>query len=287
MRIGFITSRDLVLLSEDDRLAAEALRRLGHEVQAVIWTEPLPEDLDALVVRSPWDWYRHRARFRAFLEELSRARVTVLNRPALLLEFADKTCLAQLLARGLDVVPTLQLARGELATVPALVRARGWNEAVLKPAFTANAVGAHRFDGGEAERVCEAAARDGDVDVWLVQPFVPAISEGERSFVFFGDRFSHAVRKRPRAGEWRVQHDYGGAVEAFTPGSEELEQARTLLAAAVPGGSTYARVDLVPWQGRLHLMELELVEPELFFRLEAGASERFAEAVLSAVREPR
>jgi glutathione synthase/RimK-type ligase-like ATP-grasp enzyme len=284
VRIGFVTCLAFADLYEDDRLAADALRRRGHEVAPVIWTEVTPEALDAfdvLVMRSPWDWFRLRARFREFLQVLSRTRAKVLNRPALLLEFADKTYLPKLLARGVDVVPTVQLARAELSRVASLLAERRWDRAVLKPAFTANAVGAHRFEAGDVSRVVAEATRDADVDCWLLQPFVPAITEGERSFIFFGDQFSHAVRKRPRAGEWRVQHEYGGAAEPWSPTQLELDQATAILRAAVPGGSTYARVDVVPWEGRLHLMELELVEPELFFRHEPRAAERFADAVLA------
>jgi glutathione synthase/RimK-type ligase-like ATP-grasp enzyme len=288
VRIGFITSRDLPDLYEDDRLAADELRRRGHEVSPLIWTEARPEDLhafDALVMRSPWDWFQHRARFRAFLDALFRARTHVVNRPALLLEFADKTYLSRLAARGFDVVPTVQLTREALTTVPTILAERGWDRAVLKPAFTANAVGAHRFDAADAASIVAAARGADDTEPWLLQPFIPAIADGELSFIFFGDRFSHAVKKRPRAGEWRVQHEYGGDALPVEATQRESNQAAALLAGAASGGTVYARVDVVPWGGRLHLMELELVEPELFFRHEASAAERFADALLACLED--
>ena len=96
--------------------------------------------------------------------------------------------------------------------------------------------------------------------------------------LFFGGLFSHAVRKKPRANEWRVQHDYGGESAPYAPSTGEVSEATLLLQRSAPG-TVYARVDAVEWEGRLHLMELEVVEPELFFRHSARAPALFADAL--------
>ncbi|MDP1830034.1 MAG: hypothetical protein Q8L48_42620 [Archangium sp.] len=277
MRIGFLTSTQFSTLYEDDRLAADELRRRGHTVEPIIWTEP--NDLDAfdlVVMRTPWDWFHHRARFRAFLESLPSVRARVVNPPAQLLAFADKTYLPRLQAAGVAVVPTEQLASSELHRVPELLANHGWNRAVLKPAFTANAVGARLFEAADASRV--VAELEKDAEPWLLQPFVPSIAQGELSFIFFGGVFSHAVRKRPRPDEWRVQHEYGGESAPHAPTARELDEAAVLLQRSAPG-TVYGRVDAVEWQGRLHLMELEVVEPELFFRHAARSPALFADAL--------
>jgi len=159
--------------------------------------------------------------------------------------------------------------------VPATLRERGWNEAVLKPAFTANAIGARRVKSGDV--LTDLPELDAG-EKWLLQPFIASIAEGEFSFVFFGGEFSHAVRKRPPTGEWRVQHDYGGVSTPWAAPVVAIEQARALLHAAAPG-TFYARVDAIDIDGRLHLMELEVVEPELFFRHHPLATKRFADAL--------
>ncbi len=282
MRIAFITSAHHAELYADDRLAADELRRRGHQVHPVIWTEPGTLDaFDLVVMRSPWDWFHRRAEFRAYLEALRGTRARVVNPAALMLDFADKTYLARLEARGVPVVPTVQLLPSELHRVPDLVAQRGWARAVLKPAFTANAVGAVRFEAaGAAQAIATLAASAlPPAEPLLLQPFVPSIAQGELSFVCFGGVFSHAVKKQPRAGDWRVQPDYGGSSAPFTPSPQEIAEAEALLAGAAPG-TVYARVDAVEWEGRLHLMELEVVEPELFFRHEPTAPARFCDSLL-------
>lgn len=116
-------------------------------------------------------------------------------------------------------------------------------------------------------------------DDLLVQPFVPeVVSAGELSFVFLGKRFSHAVRKRPGHGDFRVQTEFGGSVERFTPCADFVAQAEGI-AAALGDEWLYARIDCVARDGRLILMELEATEPSLF--LDAESAERFADAIVS------
>ena len=280
MRIGFITSAKLRDLYDDDRLAAEELRRRGHHVEPLVWTEsPSLNAHDVLVMRSPWDWFHHRRQFREFLESLQNAKARVVNLPAQLLEFADKTYLSKLQAKGVAVVPTEQLSYADLPRVPELVAKHGWTRAVLKPAFTANAVGAHLFEASYARAVLTELISPQEAAPWLLQPFVPSIAEGELSFIFFGGVFSHAVRKKPKSNEWRVQHEYGGESAPYSPGASEVTQATEILEQAAPG-TVYARVDAVSWNGKLHLMELELVEPELFFRHAPRSPALFADALL-------
>lgn len=281
VRLGLVTSARFSDYYEDETHLVNALRARKVHVEPVVWTEPLlPERYDALVMRTPWDWFQHRERFRAFLASLSDVKPRVFNAPAVMQRYADKRYLARLAAQGLAVIPTLQLEQSGLISVPERLASLGWARAVLKPAFTANAVGARRFEAVDAARVVTELSPLPPGEPWLLQPFVPAIAEGERSFVFFGGEFSHGVLKRPRAGEWRVQHDYGGLAEPWSPTREERAQAAELLARAAPG-TLYARVDAVPFEGRLCLMELEVVEPELFFRVDSGAADRFVNALLS------
>ena len=281
VRYGFLTSTRFKDLYEDDLLAANELIRRGHTVTPVIWTQTTivaMNAFDVVVMRSPWDWFNLRPQFRAFLESLRALQARVVNTPSQLLEFADKTYLPRLQARGIAVVATSQVAPTELHRVPELLAQHGWSRAVLKPAFTANAVGARLFDASDAHRVLTELGTPSDGEPWLLQPFVPSIAQGELSFIFFGGVFSHAVRKRPRPNEWRVQSEYGGVSAPYFPSGSEVSEATELLLRSAPG-TVYARVDAVEWEGKLHLMELELVEPELFFRHEPRAPARFADAL--------
>ena len=284
MEVAFITASFLPSLYEDDRLAATGLFERGITVTPVIWDTTTPERLsqfDAVVMRSPWDWVRRREDFRAFLSSLDRVEAPVFNCPGVMQRFADKLYLLDLAKRGIRVPPTFALEQSELDRVPGLMEEQGWHEAVLKPAFTAGAYDTYRFARHRAtEAVAEAVAVPLEArERWLVQPYLPDIMQGELSFMFFDGVFSHAVKKVPPPGEWRVHELHGGGIEPIDVSDEYVSQASAMLAAAAPA-TLYGRVDCVVVDGSLTLMELELVEPELFFRFEPQAAARFAEALV-------
>jgi glutathione synthase/RimK-type ligase-like ATP-grasp enzyme len=284
--IGFLTARFLGGLYGDDRLAAEALERRGATVTPVDWRQPIDPGLDAVVVRSPWDWFHHRAEFRAFLAGLSEQPFRTFNPPSILQRFADKTYFRHLESLGVDVVPTVFFPAAGLseAAISEVLARRDWTSAVLKPSFTANAQGAVRVRADEDLSRVVDQTRAAPIDSeWMLQPFVPSIeTEGEWSLVFFGGQFSHAVRKQPRLGDYRVQADHGGTSMAAEAPAHVLNAAVRAVATAARD-TLYARVDGVIWDDRFCVMELELVEPELFFRLEPLAAERFGDALLAAL----
>jgi hypothetical protein len=119
----------------------------------------------------------------------------------------------------------------------------------------------------------------------MIQPFMANVLEGgEPSLLYFNGRFSHAVRKVPRPGDFRVQPEYDGILTPYDPAPDERAAAEAALAAAGEP-LLYARVDLVrDLAGRPVLMELEAVEPDLFLEYDPGAPARFAEAVAGAAR---
>ncbi len=123
----------------------------------------------------------------------------------------------------------------------------------------------------------------------LIQPFFPSIVEqGEWSLVFFEGEYSHALKKHPAAGDYRVQDDWGGTVTPAIAPSSLIADAEKVLAAA--GESfLYARVDGFESRdlGGLVCTELEVVEPELFFRADPQAPERFAAAVVRRLAQKR
>jgi hypothetical protein len=275
--IGFVTDAERRLLTDDDRGVIPALASRGIRVVPVVWTEPLPGGLDALVVRSTWDYHLRLREFLAWIDGTEAERLPLLNRAPVLRWNADKRYLLDLERCGVPVVPTRHLPRGATTPLDGLLRGAGWSEAVVKPAVSAGAFATWRTRGAPEDRA-RFARQLADMDC-LVQPFLPErVDEGEWSLVFLGGAFSHAVLKRPGAGDFRVQEEFGGCTEAVVPPAGLVEDARRALDAA--GHDTaYARVDGVVRRGRLDLLELELVEPSLFLASASGAAERFAEAI--------
>ncbi|HSP18029.1 MAG TPA: hypothetical protein VLQ79_00830, partial [Myxococcaceae bacterium] len=250
-RIGFVTSAEHRHLTADDRLSLPWLAARGIEVVPVVWTEPLSEHLDALVLRSTWDWHLKAPEFLAWIDAVEARGLPLWNGPASIRWNVDKTYLLELERRGVPIVPTRHVIRGSAVTLSDLLREAGWAEAVVKPSVSAGAFETWRargVDADDARFARQLAAMD-----CLLQPFVPElVSTGEWSLMFFHGRHSHAVLKRPGAGDFRVQEEFGGLATAAEPPSEVLAASGRALDAA--GHETlYARVDGVVRNGRFEL----------------------------------
>lgn len=266
-------------ISDDDHELRLALASLGVAVRPVLWGGETPPGT-TVVIRSTWDYVDHVDRFRAWLDHLDEVGATVHNPTSTIRWNLHKRYLTDLAARGVPVVPTRLLAQGSPVTLAEIASATGWDDVVVKPAIGATA----RLTIHQAREGTEAAAahlaRVLVAEDVLVQPFVPSItSQGETSVVAVAGTPVHAVRKRAKAGEWRVQYDFGGTVEPIGLDDDLVRAARIVLAAldTVP---LSARIDLARFDGELHLMELELIEPNLFFDLVPASAKRFAEALI-------
>jgi glutathione synthase/RimK-type ligase-like ATP-grasp enzyme len=266
-------------LAAGDRVLAEAVRRRGVEVRPMVWATPC-DPTDLVVIRSTWDYVERPAEFRSWLDELDAAGNTVVNPTALLRWNMHKGYLAELAARGVKVVPTEIVHAGSDSTLATVMEAHGWTRAVAKPAIGASARETFRVDEATLEGAEAIFRQLVDVEDVLVQPFLTVIeSEGEVSVVAIDGEVTHAVAKRPATGEWRVQSEYGGSVNRV-PVTAQHERAVSEVLAAFDQTPAYARVDLVAIDGVSYLMELELIEPELFFELAPDAADCFAERLV-------
>ena len=268
----------------------------GAEVDARPWDARADwSSYHRLVLRSCWNFHHRPQEFLLWVDEVKeRHDGSLRNTPALVRWSVDKRYLQDLDANGVAIVPTIWVKVGEGEEVPnldALIAAQGWTGgAVVKPAISATAHETWRVaadDGGSHQTRFEALLAKSSSGV-MVQPFLPEIQDdGEWSLIFLGGDFSHAVVKRPADGDFRVQHDFGGTVERREPTDSLIREARAVLQAASRATSTeveeilYARVDGIVRNAGLLLMELEVIEPVLFFSHAPGAAARMAELIVS------
>lgn len=274
--IAYLTATGIDHHPVYDVLTAVPLRRRGFAVETVQWrAEQDWGRFAAVLPRSPWDYHRHPEEFFAVLERIDRSGARLFNDLATLRWNADKRYLGELADRGVPVVPTVFGEELDAATVTSLAAHFGTGDLVFKPVVGASADGAFRVRDDEA-----GAAVDGlRGRPWLAQPFMPAIlDEGEYSLVYFDGRFSHALRKRARPGDFRVQESHGGSIEPVRAEARLLERGAQVLD-ALPADLLYARIDLVRDGDDFRLMEAELLEPSLYFGIDARSPERFARAL--------
>lgn len=261
----------------DDAILLAALGRLGVDVAPIPWQSLAPEhDGPPVLLRSTWDYYRYPGQFRAWLEAHLAAGTRLLNPAKVALGNMDKGYLREMPGAGVSIPRSHWLARPDRANVQALLRSEGWNRAVLKPRISATAYGTV-IVSQDTEVPDEPLAISAEHGA-LLQEFLPEIATGELSLVWLDGAFSHAVRKVPEPGDFRVQTEFGGRSEAVTPSAAALALGERAMA-RIGDGCIYGRVDLVETARGPLLMELELIEPELFFRLAPAAAPRLADAL--------
>lgn len=273
--IAFATCVEMPDLQPDDAPIAAALARDGVEVCPLPWNGAFApfEACDLVAVRSTWDYAETPARFLAWLQQLEEAGLRTTNTPSLMRWNADKSYLLDLAARGAPLPPTRRVAPAADAIATAMDEL-ALEEAVVKPVFGAGASGLSVVRRADAAGLAAAAAALGYDG--LVQPLVAEIRTfGELSLTFLGDEFSHAAVKRAREGSILIHAEHGGSTAPFAPSCEQVQVARDVLA-MLPERADYARVDLVPAASGAVLMEVELIEPELFVLHGEGAAVRYA-----------
>jgi glutathione synthase/RimK-type ligase-like ATP-grasp enzyme len=276
-RVALATCQALPHLSDDDRHALPALAARGIVGDPVIWNDPTAtwSAYDMVVIRSAWDYYHQPAEFAAWIDRLDQGGVPLWNTPRVVRANLDKRYLASLADAGVPTVPTVWLDAGAAVDLPALLADHGWAEAVIKPVISAAAHRTHRVTA-TSQRLFDVSVARGAT---MLQPYLPEIeTTGEWSLIYLGGTFSHAVRKVPRAGDFRVQPQHGGMARREMPPAS-VRAAGDRLLREVPDPLLYARVDGVERDGQFLLMELELIEPRLFFEYAHDACDRFADAV--------
>jgi len=265
--------------SASDQCLAAALRARGHVVDVAPWNgvfAPFAR-ARAVVVRSAWDYHEAPDAYLAWLDRLEPERT--FNAPDLIRWNISKAHVLDLGARG-AAVPRSRLVDAEPATVAAALDALRLTEGVIKPVIGASGVGVERVRRGEEAAALQRARAGKSLDQVLVQEFVADIEHGELAGVFFDGAFSHGLRRVPAPGQFRVNSQYGGRLEAATLPGDVVEQMAAVLA-LLPRPALYARVDGLVRDGRFTVMELEVNEPGLGMHLAPGAADRFADALLA------
>jgi hypothetical protein len=261
------------------RLAAP-LEAAGAEVRHRPWTEEGDlSGFDLVLPLLAWGYHRD-GDWQGRLAALAAEGVRLANGADVLAWNADKSYLGRLAAAGAPVVPTVSVDRVDPASLDAAAARFGTDRLVAKPRISAGAWRTVRWSPGAPL----ADAPDGPA---MIQPYLSAIeTTGEVSLVYLGGAFSHAISKRPQPGDFRVQPEYDGIIAAHGPSEDERAAADAVLAAA-DADLLYARVDLVrDDSGTPLLMEMELVEPDLYLQYHPAAPARFADAMLAAAGTP-
>ena len=237
-----------------------------------------------MLIRETWDYFYRFAEFSNWLDQ-QRTRTQLINSYDLLKWNGDKHYLADLEKKGIRIVPSFYIEQGDQRTLAELHKITGWIETVVKPVVSGGARHTYRLNPDNYEQHDQIIAPLLQKEAFMLQPFMNSVPEkGEVSHMVFGGQYTHSVLKKAKSGDYRVQDDWGGTVHAYTASQEEITYVEKVVKACdeLP---FYARVDVV-WDntGELALGELELIEPELWFRECPAAADVLAEKIADFVK---
>ena len=281
MNVGILTCARLPELLESDQKLIPLFKQYNINAKAVIWDDDSIDwtTFDYLLFRNTWDYYQKENTFNDWLKKMESLGIKTLNPLAVIQQNKHKFYLKELEKKGVLILPTVFLEKNSKKNLENILP-KSWKKIVIKPAFSAGSYLTKLVDRSELESIQKEFEEHFETKDFLLQEFRPEIKElGETSLIFFNGNFSHAINKKPVEGDFRVQIQYGGNYTLVEPSIELFTQAEAILK-QIPEKLLYARIDGIVKDNQLHLMEIELIEPDLYFDIAIGSRERFVEAFL-------
>ncbi len=279
-KCAFLTMDSLDGFCCYDHLLHEPMKESGWDVEEISWcSNGVSWDAyEVVLIRSPWDYMEAPKQFLKVLEEIDGSKARLENSLNIVKWNIEKTYLRDLEQRGVPSIPTLWNDRFVEAEARSFFDQLNVGEIIIKPTLGAGAQNTYRLGVEKFEDSLSILRSDYVDRAFMVQPFISEIIDpGEFSLFYFAGELSHAIQKKPKAGDFRVQEEHGGVLSKIEPDADMLSCASCALE-LIGEMPLYARVDLVPYRGQLVLMEIELIEPSLYFNLDAEAPGRFVKA---------
>ena len=270
---------------DEDRLLQTALENKGLTVCKKDWADKNFDwtSTKYAIFRTTWDYFERFDEFFLWLED-TKKKTTFINSTEIINWNIDKHYLQDLAKKKVNIAPTQFVEKGDRITLAQLFEKTNWKEAVLKPAISGAARHTYRIHPNNCSEFETVFQKLIENESMLFQEFLNnIIIQGEISLILIGGKHTHAVKKIAKKGDFRVQDDHGGRVEKHTPTKEEILFAENCLIAS-PFEPKYARVDIVyDNNNKPSLSELELIEPELWFRNYPLAAEKLAEEISNLI----
>ncbi len=286
--IAFLSTDDLEDYFVWDNLLIQPFSQHGVHVDVISWhaTDIDWSQYDAVIVRSTWDYQEHADAFIDKLIEITKHDTVLINPLSLMQWNISKRYLQILQTQGITIIPSVFFDSVAISDIYAQFAYFDTQEIIIKPLISANSDNTFRLDHTNLMAQAGPLSNIFSTTPCVIQPFLDSvINEGEYSLFYFNGEYSHTIRKVPKSGDFRVQEEHGGELITVIPDERQLSAAAKVLA-ALPEKSLYARVDLIRnpraqkddiWQ----LMEVELIEPSLYFNMDEASPERFVQATLN------
>lgn len=269
----------------EDGLVQKALENLGFKVGRFDWSGDFDwSQTKNVIFRTTWDYYNRFDEFTVWLDKVSE--ITNIINPKSIIEWnMDKHYLLDLSEKGINIPKTVFINKGEKHTLLEYLSDSNFTKGVLKPTFSGGGRHTYLLDGVNTSEYESIFSELISVEDMMLQEFQENIvTKGEISMMVMGGKFTHAVIKTAKNGDFRVQDDFGGTVKEHNPTEGEIKFAEKAFAAC-PEPPLYGRADIFyDNDNKLAIGELELIEPELWFRFNPKAADDLAEAILNKIK---
>ncbi|MBD3638509.1 MAG: hypothetical protein HUJ25_14245 [Crocinitomicaceae bacterium] len=266
---------------QEDGLLMKALEKRGFSCTKLDWADPNMDwsQPKACIFRSVWDYFHRFNEFERFLGKVDG--LTHFINPITQIKWnMDKHYLLDLEQKGIPIVESCFLEIGDARTLEQIHKELGWQKTVLKPCVSGGGRHTYLLNSENYADHEEVYAELISKEAMILQPFQEQIiDKGEVSHMVMGGKYTHSVLKKAKDGDYRVQDDFGGAVHDYQASQEEIDFAEQVAKACDPLPA-YARIDVV-WdnEDKLAISEVELIEPELWFRKHPPAATLLADEI--------
>ncbi|MDU0353556.1 hypothetical protein RS130_06095 [Paraglaciecola aquimarina] len=265
-----------------DQMLIEPFKQKGWLAEEVSWRNEQVDwsQFDVVLIRSTWDYQQDVTKFLAKLAQISRTSAQLENSLKIVEWNISKGYLKELQSQGVNIVPTLWFDNFDYEQLSQSFAHFVTGELVIKPMVSAGADFTYRLSLANLAQLRQELSEVFATRAFMVQPFLNGIvNEGEYSLFYFSGEFSHAILKKPKTGDFRVQEEHGGLLQTVQPSDEMLVVARHCLA-ALPEDVFYGRIDLVRHSDEFVVIEIELIEPSLYFNMDPASPQRFVDAFI-------
>ncbi len=267
--IGILTCKGWDEYKTCDLAIINELNKRHIQAEHVVWNDPSVNwsKYQVILVLSTWDYFQSAEIFNYFLKTLNQIKnkgILIIN-PLSTIEWnGKKTYLKELALKGIPILDTLWLSKNQMNGMVDLIQEKGWKNCVIKPVISGGGLNLKRFILDDAPEII-AKCLELDIDEWMLQPFAEEIIDhGELSFIFLKKKYSHAVIKKPAKGNFLVQHIHEGSVFPINPESHVIEQVKKILN-RTSREFLFARVDGILRNHQFVVMEIEMIEPYLYY----------------------
>ena len=265
----------------EDELVINALKEKNLSVVKKDWNDSIFdwETTRSILFRSTWDYFDKFELFKKWFNK-TKNKCLMINSTETIEWNIDKHYLLDLQEHQIPIPNSEFIKRGSSIDLSLLMQKKNWNEIVVKPTISGAAKNTYRLKEEEIIQFGPTWEKLIYKEDFIVQEFQNnVITEGEVAMIVIGGKFTHAVLKKAKEGDFRVQDDFGGSIAIYNPSEEMVKLAEKCIRILTPIPS-YARVDII-WDNlrELAVSELELIEPELWFRLNPNAAQKLAHHV--------